>query len=164
MVTGVDPSPPRFLPSILIAHRVQHSHCSSMFHRVLLTHALALPASKFVQKKKSQRICTSMHSAGLELTKLTYTRLEDNLIRHRSDRSYLVLTMSWGEKNGFICQDNTHRKKKVWCARLRVEFFLFCFVYPPADGGKIKLKLTTLPRIFIRIVCRFNSVDIATQR
>ena len=26
-----------------------------------------------------------MHSAGLELTKLTYTRLEDNLIRHRGD-------------------------------------------------------------------------------
>ena len=24
-----------------------------------------------------------MHSVGLELTKLTYTRLEDNLIRHR---------------------------------------------------------------------------------
>ena len=30
-----------------------------------------------------------MHSAGLELTKLTYTRLEDNLIRHRGDRSML---------------------------------------------------------------------------
>ena len=27
-----------------------------------------------------------MHSGGLELTKLTYTRLEDNLIRHRGDR------------------------------------------------------------------------------
>ena len=27
-----------------------------------------------------------MRSAGLELTKLTYTRLEDNLIRHRGDR------------------------------------------------------------------------------
>ena len=27
-----------------------------------------------------------MHSAGLELTKLTYTRLEDNLMRHRGDR------------------------------------------------------------------------------
>ena len=26
-----------------------------------------------------------MHSAELELTKLTYTRLEDNLIRHRGD-------------------------------------------------------------------------------
>ena len=29
---------------------------------------------------------TSMHSGGLELTKLTHTRLEDHLIRHRSDR------------------------------------------------------------------------------
>ena len=26
-----------------------------------------------------------MHSAELELTKLTYTRLHDNLIRHRGD-------------------------------------------------------------------------------
>ena len=86
VVTGVDPSPPRFLPSIFIAHRVQQSHCSSNFHRVLLTHALALSASQFLHKKKSQRIYSSMHSAGLELTKLTYTRLEDNLIRHRGDR------------------------------------------------------------------------------
>ena len=31
-----------------------------------------------------------MHSAGLELTKLTYIRLEDNLIRHRGDRSIQV--------------------------------------------------------------------------
>ena len=86
MATGVIPSPPRFLPSIFIAHRVQRSHCSSIVHRMLLTHALALSASQFVHKKKSQRIYTSMHSAGLELTKLTYTRLEDNLIRHRGDR------------------------------------------------------------------------------
>ena len=27
-----------------------------------------------------------MHSGGLELAKLTYTRVEDNLIRHRGDR------------------------------------------------------------------------------
>ena len=87
VVTGVVPSPPRFLPSIFIAHRVQQSHCSSIVHRVLLTHALALSASQFLYKKKFQRIYTSMHSAGLELTKLTYTRLEDNLIRHRGDRS-----------------------------------------------------------------------------
>ena len=86
MITGVVPSSPRFLPSTFIAHRVQQSHCSSIFHRVLLTHALALSASQFVRKKKSQRAYTSMHSAGLELTKLTYTRLEDNLIRHRGDR------------------------------------------------------------------------------
>ena len=86
VVTGVVPFPPRFLPSIFIAHRVQQSYCSSIFHRVLLTHALALSASQFVHKKKSQRVHTSMHSAGLELTKLTYTRLEDNLVRHRGDR------------------------------------------------------------------------------
>ena len=86
VVTGVVPSPPQFLSSIFIAHRVQQSHCSSVFHRVLLTHALALSASQFKRKKKSQPIYLSMHSAGLELTKLTYTRLEDNLIRRRGDR------------------------------------------------------------------------------
>ena len=32
-----------------------------------------------------------MHSAGLELTKLTYTRPEDNLIRYRGDRSTTVV-------------------------------------------------------------------------
>ena len=78
--------PPRFLPSIFIAHRVQQSHCLSIVHRMLLTHALALSASQFVHKKKSQLIYSSMHSAGLELTKLTYTKLEDTLIRHRGDR------------------------------------------------------------------------------
>ena len=86
MVTGVVPSSPRSLPSIFIAHSVQQSHCSSIFHRVLLTHALALSASQLVRKKKSPRMYTSMHSGGFELTKLTYTRLEDNLIRHRGDR------------------------------------------------------------------------------
>ena len=86
VVTGVIPSP-CFLPSIFIAHRVQQSHCSSIFRRVLLTYPLALSASQFVHKKKSQRLYTSMHSAGLELTKLTYTRFGDNLIRHRGDRS-----------------------------------------------------------------------------
>ena len=91
MVTGVITSPPRFLPSIFVAHRVQQSHCSSIVHRMLLTRALALSASQFVHKKKSQRIYTSIHSAGLELTKLTYTRLEDNLIRHRGDWLLLYL-------------------------------------------------------------------------
>ena len=79
-------SPPRFLPSICTAHRVEQSHWSSIFHRVLLTHALALSASQIVHKKKSSRIYTSMDSASLELTKPTYTRLENNLIRHRGGR------------------------------------------------------------------------------
>ena len=90
VVAGVVPSPPRFLRIIFIAHRVQQSHCSSIFHRVMLTLALARSANQFVHnKKKSQRIYTSMHSAGLELTKLTYSRLEDNLIRHRGDHCLL---------------------------------------------------------------------------
>ena len=37
VATGIVPSSPRFLPSISIAHRVQQSHCSSIFQRVLLT-------------------------------------------------------------------------------------------------------------------------------
>ena len=87
VVTGVVPSSLRFLPSIFIAHRVQQSHCSSIFHRVLLTHALAFfSTSQFVRNKNSPRIYTSLHSGRFELTKLTYTRLEDNLIRHRGDR------------------------------------------------------------------------------
>ena len=43
-------------------------------------------------------------------------------------------------------------------------FFFFFFL---SSGGweKIKLyELTTLPRIFIRVVCRFNSVAFAAQR
>ena len=88
---GVVPSSPPVLAfNFYLAHRVQQSHCSSIFHRVLLTHALALSASQFVHKKMSQRIYTSMHSAGLELTKLTYTRLEDNLIRHRGATGCLL--------------------------------------------------------------------------
>ena len=79
VVTGAIPSSPRFLPSTFIAHRVQQSHCSPIFHLVLLTHALALSASQFVHRQKSHRICTSMHSVRLDLTKLTYSRLEDNV-------------------------------------------------------------------------------------
>ena len=89
VVGGVVPSSPWFLPSFFIAHGVQQSHydCLSIFHRVLLTHALlALSASQFAHKKKYPRISTSMHSGGFKLTTLTYTRLVDNLIRHRGDR------------------------------------------------------------------------------
>ena len=86
VVTSVVPSSPRFLPSIFIAHRVQQSRCSLIWHREWLTHALAFSASQFVHKKESPRIYTSMHSGGFKLTKLPYARLEDNLIRHRGDR------------------------------------------------------------------------------
>ena len=100
MVTGVVHSPPRFLPSIFIAHRAQQSHCSSISYRLLLTHALALSASQFVLKKKSQRNYTSMHSTALELTKLTYTKLEDNLIRHRGNRLHHTCSKPMMESHG----------------------------------------------------------------
>ena len=89
VVTGVVPSLPRFVPSIFYrAHRVQQSHCSSTFHRVLLTHVLALSASQFVHKKKSPRILYVYPLGGIRTheTEL-YTRLEGNLIRHRGDRT-----------------------------------------------------------------------------
>ena len=35
-----------------------------------------------------------MHSVGLKLTKLTYTRLEDNLIRHRGDRGCTAVVLT----------------------------------------------------------------------
>ena len=81
---------PRFLPSNFIAHRVQQSHCSSIFHRVLLAHALALSAGQFVYKKKSPRFYTNIHSGRFELTKLTYARLADNLILHSGDWLYPI--------------------------------------------------------------------------
>ena len=63
---------------MFIAHRVQQSYGSSFYHRVSLTHSRSRPFRKsIVHKKKSLRMYTSMRSAGLELTKLTYTRLED---------------------------------------------------------------------------------------
>ena len=43
-----------------------------------------------MHKKKSPRIYTSMHSGGFEPAKLTYTRLEDNPIRHRGGRSRYI--------------------------------------------------------------------------
>ena len=106
-------SSPRVLPSIFVAHRFQQSHCSLIFHRVLLTHALALSASQFVHKKKSPRIYTSMHSGGFELTKLTNTGLEDNLIRHRGD-----LIRRWPE----ACRPV--RSQRVSCSRTVVDMFL----------------------------------------
>ena len=59
VATGVVPSPVRFL--LFIAHRVQRSHCSSIFHRVLLTHALAFRKSILCTRKRSYefiRVCT----------------------------------------------------------------------------------------------------------
>ena len=138
MVTGgVVPPPPRFLPSIFISHRVQQSHCSSRFHRVLLSRALALPASQIVHKKKSPRIYTSVHSGGFELTKLTYTRLEDNLIRHRGDRyrsatpvGTTASSVARTSQQGDVGQSVRGNYENTWkCGELKLYF-------SPSAGGK----------------------------
>ena len=59
------------------------------------------------------RIYTSMHSGGLELTKLTYSRHEDNLLRHRGDR----LTLG-PENNGLLSalrEKDFLGKKQISC-------------------------------------------------
>ena len=124
MVTGVVPSSPRFLAFIFfIAHRVQQFRCSSIFHRALLIHALALSASQSVHNKKSLRIYASVHSGGLELTKLTYTRLEDNLIRHRGDRITMHACLS-GVSN------TASHLNATWTQVLLIILLLCCALYP----------------------------------
>ena len=88
VVTGVVPSPPPVLePSTFMAHRVQQSHCSSIFIEcVANSRSRGVRKSIRAQEKVPTNLYESMHSGGLESTKLTYTRLEDNLIRHRGDR------------------------------------------------------------------------------
>ena len=54
-----------------------------------------------------------MHSAGLELTKLTYTRLEDNLIRHRGDRRSLY------EVPGTTTKAYVVTRKRCWLVHER---------------------------------------------
>ena len=96
--------PRRFLPSIFIAHRVQQSHGSSIFYRVFLAtpRSRAFRKSICSQEKVPARIYTSMHSGGFELTKLTYTRLGDNLITYRGDRPMYVV-LSRGRSSFFFC-------------------------------------------------------------
>ena len=85
VVTSVVPFPPRFLPSFFITHSVPQSHCSSTFpSNDANARSRAFRKSVYAQEKVPTSY-TSTHSAGLELTKQTYTRLEDNLIRHRGD-------------------------------------------------------------------------------
>ena len=52
----------------------------------------------------------------------------------------------------------------VWHDRGAVPFFLFLFLSSGGWGKKRKkLKLTTLPRTFIHVACRINSISFAIQ-
>ena len=80
------------LPSIFIAHKVQQPHCSSNFiSSVANSRSRAFRKSICAQEKVATNLyrVPGMHWGGSELTKLTYTRLEDNLVRHRGDRRWM---------------------------------------------------------------------------
>ena len=87
VVTGVVPPfppPPRFLPSIFIAHRVLSNPTLLVdFPSSVVANSRSRAFRESISPNEVIRVCTRR---GLELTKLTYTRLEDNLVRHRGDR------------------------------------------------------------------------------
>ena len=87
VVTGVVPSPPP-----VFAFKYYRAEGSAIPLLVDFSSSVAYSRSRAfrksicAQEKVSTNIYTSMHLVGLELAKLTCTRLEDNLIRHRGDR------------------------------------------------------------------------------
>ena len=85
VVTGVVPSPPRVLPQRLSRIGFSNSILLVDFpSSVANSRSIALRKSLYAPEKSLQNYA-NMHRGGLELTKLTYTRLEDNLIRHLGD-------------------------------------------------------------------------------
>ena len=74
----------RFLSRIGFSNPTARRFTSSVAN----SRSRAFRKSICAQEKVPPRTYSSMHSGGLELAKLTYTRLEDNLIRHRGDRLY----------------------------------------------------------------------------
>ena len=70
-------------------------------------------------RKKFQRVYSSMPSAGLELTKLTYTRLKNNLISLRGDRSTTLRSTTNSPKLSdvsnmlYYCLVKKSRKKTI---------------------------------------------------
>ena len=98
LVTGVVPSSPPVLAfKLKILSRIGFSNPAA---RRFFTWCCSLTLSRFPQVNLCTRksphefvqVCTR---EGLELTKLTYTRLEDNLIRHRGDRFYDLLVLTY---------------------------------------------------------------------
>ena len=86
-VTGVVPSSPRFLPSVFIVHRVQQSHCSSIFSSSVANSRCRAFRKSICAREKVPTRSYEYALGGIRThDKLTHTRLEDDLIRHRGDR------------------------------------------------------------------------------
>ena len=98
MVTGVVPSP-RFSPLMFIAHTKGSAFPLLVDFSSSVANSRSRPFSESICARdkvptnlyKHAIASISMHSGGPELTKLTNTRLEDNLIRHRGDRHIIII-------------------------------------------------------------------------
>ena len=84
VVTGVVPSPPWHVPSIFIAHRVQHSHCSSNSPKLTLSR---FPLINFLMQEVPTSMCTRLGENSTR--EIDFSRHEDtwyNLPSHRGRR------------------------------------------------------------------------------
>ena len=99
VVTGVVRSPPRYVPSIFIAHRVQYSHCSSIFIECCQLTLSRSPLIHFYARKSPY---VYVHSVIIELTKLilvgtrkTYQAILYNIHTYmeRCDRPWVTLNL-----------------------------------------------------------------------
>ena len=89
VVTGVVPSSPRFLPSIFIGQGAAIPLLVDFSSSVANSHSRVLRNSICAQVKVPTILCEYKYALGgirTHETDLRYTRLEDNLIRHRGDR------------------------------------------------------------------------------
>ena len=88
------PPPGSCLQFLSRIYRVQQSHCSSIFHRVLLTHALARSAS---QSCAQEQVPTNLYEYALGGANSRYNCLLlagkgvwDDLLQHASMKIFLV--------------------------------------------------------------------------
>ena len=91
VVTGSVPSSPRYVPSIFIAHRVQHSHCSSIFIECCWLTLSRFPLINFLCKKKSLRVCALGENL---IREIDFSRHQDNLPSHPGRLTYYA-SYSW---------------------------------------------------------------------
>ena len=85
VVTGVVPSP-RYVPSIFVAHRVQHSHCSSIFIECCYLTLSRFPLINFNARKSPYEYVLSVRIEPTKLikvgTRITYQATGDAGLGH----------------------------------------------------------------------------------